>query len=119
VINNHILVYYAHKLVQEEKLIMKKCLKIHVQLEKAKKNQKQDKVLADFVEKQAKKLDLEGSIQMDDVRSAIIFVYGQIDNVEHFVDAVYKGTQAIVPEIVEVEPALGEKDFRGIFRIIE
>ena len=74
--------------------------------------------LQSFVQKNARKLDLEGMAQVsgDMVR---VIACGDKDKVDEFLDLIYKGTSKYIPEYVEVEPFLKDKDYRGVFRIIE
>ena len=76
--------------------------------------------LHNFVQKNARKLNLEGVAQfLDSDRCARIIVCGLKDNVDLFVDILHKGSPKWAPKDIEIEPFLKDKDYRGIFRVIE
>ena len=77
--------------------------------------------LRDYVQKHAKKLSLEGTAQRisGDDKTVKIIACGAKDSVEGFLDVLYKGLAAVELETMEVEPFLREKDYRGVFRVIE
>lgn len=73
----------------------------------------------DFVLKHARNLDLEGVAQALPDGTIRILVCGLKDPVDHFLDALHKGAGNVVPEMVEVEPFVKDRDFRGVFRVLE
>lgn len=76
-------------------------------------------ILCDFVQKHAKKYDLEGMVQsLEDVHVKII-ACGSRDNVEMFLDTLHKSAAEKNFEEIEVEPFLKDRDYRGVFRCIE
>ncbi len=91
---------------------MKQCLKITVFIKAT------DDFLQDFLRKQATNLGLEGTAQPADDRINII-ACGNKDNIDLFLDALHKGTPKLKPDFIELEPFFKEKDYRGVFRIIE
>ncbi|HLJ31381.1 MAG TPA: acylphosphatase [Candidatus Babeliales bacterium] len=92
---------------------MKKCLKITLRAKTAGGG------LRDAVQAAARKLDLEGTVQLTDPNELIIIACGLKEKIDDFLDAVHEGFGTYVPEDVHVEPFLKEKDYRGIFRILE
>jgi hypothetical protein len=76
--------------------------------------------LQSFVQKHARDLDLEGLAQVSHAeQKTIVMVCGPKDNIDVFVDRLYKGNKDVQLEALEVEPFLKVKDYRGIFRVIE
>lgn len=75
-------------------------------------------LLESFVQKNAKKYKIEGTAVLSEDMIKII-ACGNSDQLDEFVDSLYKGHGDIQPSLVEVEPFLKDKDYRGIFRIIE
>lgn len=71
-----------------------------------------------LIQKDARSLSIEGSIQLHDGKIKII-ACGKKDNIDKFIDLVHKEMAAYSEETIEVEPFLKDKDYRGVFRIIE
>jgi acylphosphatase len=92
---------------------MKKCLKITLRAKTVGGR------LRDAIQAAARKLDVEGTVQLVDPNELIIIACGSKDNIDDFLDAIHEGFGSHVPEDVQVEPFLKEKDYRGIFRILE
>lgn len=94
---------------------MNKCLKVIFSVESL------SGVLDDFVQKQARKFELEGVAQILEGQEPMIqiIVCGDKDNVDAFIDELHKGTKKFMPKDIEIEPFLKSKDYRGVFRIIE
>lgn len=93
---------------------MNKCLRINVLADFP------DNFLQGFVQKNARKYDLEGSAQVVEAgRNIVIIICGDSDKMDAFLDDLHKGTAQCVPDSIEIEPFLKEKDYRGVFRIIE
>lgn len=78
-----------------------------------------DGFIRDFILQQARNLELEGIAQALPDGSVRILVCGLKDPVDHFLDALHKGAGKVVPEMVEVEPFVKDRDFRGVFRVLE
>ena len=89
---------------------MKKCLKITLV------SQVLGGGLRDSIQSTARKLNLEGTVQLVEPNEVVIIACGSKDNIDGFLDAIHGVS---VPEDVQVEPFLKEKDYRGIFRILE
>ncbi len=92
---------------------MKKCLKITFV------TQLLDGGMRDFVQASARKLGLEGTVQVVEPNEISIIVCGSKDSIDEFLDVIHRGFGANIPEDVQIEPFLKERDYRGIFRILE
>ncbi len=92
---------------------MKKCLKITF------KSNRSEGFLHDFIQKNARALGLEGTVQFVDPDEVSIIACGSKENIDSFLDIIHQGFESYIPENVYVEPFLKEKDYRGIFRILE
>jgi acylphosphatase len=77
-----------------------------------------DNFLHNCVQKTAKKLSLEGTAQVDN-NTILIVVCGVKDAINQFVDVIHKEISKKSAEDFEIEPFIKEKDYRGVFRIIE
>ena len=91
---------------------MKQCLRITFKLNS------DSKFLHNVVKKYAYKLEIEGTahVMSDHIK---IVACGLKDNMEEFVDVVYKGSRGSMTDDVEVEPFVKEREYRGVFRVIE
>ena len=92
---------------------MKKCLKISFVLNHP------EGFLQDFVQKNARLLQVEGTVQIIEPNMISIVACGSKENIDTFLDIIHEGMSSHIPENVVVEPFLKEKDYRGIFRILE
>jgi len=75
--------------------------------------------LRDSIQAAARKLAIEGTVQLVEPNEMVIIACGEKESIDDFLDAVHEGFGVYVPEDVLVEPFLKEKDYRGIFRILE
>lgn len=76
--------------------------------------------LHDFIQTHAKKLNLEGVVQVIAGEKKVrVVVCGDKDVVDQFVDLLHKGTGKTLLDQIEIEPFLKDKDYRGVFRVIE
>jgi acylphosphatase len=72
------------------------------------------------IQQRARDLKLEGTAQMLVATSEVrIIVCGESDDVESFLDALHGGFGKWFSEKIDTEPFLSDRDYRGIFRIIE
>lgn len=71
------------------------------------------------LQKYVKNLKVEGIAQVNDEGIFKIIVCGEPDTVDLFVDFIYKESVKAALHDIEVEPFLKDKDYRGVFRIIE
>lgn len=92
---------------------MKKCVKIIVQ------GKFPEGFLFNFVKQQVQSLELEGTGQMIEENTIRIILCGDPNIIDKFMDHLHKYTQADGITSIELEPFLKEKDYRGVFRIIE
>ena len=93
--------------------MMKKCLKITLISNNI------DDRFRDSVQATARKLGVEGTVQYIEPNHIIIIACGLKDNIDAFLDNIHQGFGVTVPEDIQIEPFLKEKDYRGIFRILE
>ena len=92
---------------------MRKCVRVKFETKNA------QKVLKDFIAKQAKQFLIEGlgqEVQKDNIQ---LLVCGQDVHIDDFVDALYVGNKTAKLEKIEVEPCVIERPFRGVFRVVE
>jgi len=76
--------------------------------------------LRSFVQKHARRLGLEGAAQFIGSEGHVrIDVCGDKESIDTFLDLIHKGSSSYQPDEVEVEPFLKDKDYRGVFRVIE
>ena len=93
---------------------MNKCLKISFGADIP------DGFLRDFVQKHARTFDLEGTARVFSTQEIIIIVVcGHKDAVDDFLDILHKGSKEVFLEDIEIEPFLKDRDYRGVFRVIE
>ncbi len=93
---------------------MNKCLKISFGADIP------DGFLRTFVQKHARKFELEGTARVFSVEEKIIIVVcGHKDAVDDFLDVLHKGSKEVYLEDIEIEPFLKDRDYRGVFRVIE
>lgn len=93
--------------------VMGQCLRISFSTEVSKH------FLENFVQKNAKKLALEGIAQIVDAEHIQIVACGSKENLDHFLDVLHKGESKVKLHDIAVEPFLKGKDYRGVFRVIE
>lgn len=76
--------------------------------------------LQSFIQQQAKNLGLEGIAQVIIPESKVrIIACGVKDSVDQFLDLLHKSSSVYDLRELEVEPFLKDKDYRGVFRVIE
>ncbi len=92
---------------------MKKCLRLLITAKCT------GDFLEDFIQKNAKKLGVEGTAQKTASNQVLISVCGTGDSLDRFIDVLHKGNKSFKLQDLEVEPFLKEKDYRSVFRIIE
>jgi len=71
-----------------------------------------------FVLKNARKLHLEGVAQVVSDDHIKIIVCGLKENIEHFIDTLYKGLDKYKIDNIQLESFMRARDYRGIFRVI-
>ena len=93
---------------------MKKCVKITFTGDLPKL------FLQDKVQKNAKKIGIEGTASVAKSSKAVkIIAYGEKEAIEKFLDVLHKECSKAGIGELDVEPFLKDKDYRGVFRIIE
>ncbi len=92
---------------------MKKCVKIafHAPLKKD--------ILHSFVQHYARSFALEGVAQAQAPDIVKIVVFGEMEAIDNLVDVIHKEAQKYSITQIEIEPFLKDRDYRGIFRVIE
>lgn len=92
---------------------MKQCMCVRVYCPKNKE------FLEEYVMAQAKKNQIEGIGQLVNPDQVQIFVCAKQDGIENFLDALYAANGSMTLDKIEIEPCSLERDFRGVFRIVE
>lgn len=92
---------------------MYKCLKITFSADLPKG------FLQRVIQQNARKLDVEGVAQLLMDNFVKIIVCGSMGQVDTFLDLLYKEVNAVDLNEFQVEPFLKDKDYRGVFRVLE
>jgi hypothetical protein len=95
------------------RVCMKKCLKIVLSGSFSHDFLRETLVL--FV----RKFDVEGSAKMTDPHQIVVLVCGNKDIIDQFLDKLHLAHHTWNLDSIVIEPFLKDKDYRGIFRIIE
>jgi len=93
---------------------MSQCLRITFVVEDSSKLS-----LSEIIQKEAKKLNLEGVVQAAQIDRLTVVACGLSDKIESFLDLLYKEMALQECNCLEVEPFLKDRDYRGVFRVIE
>jgi acylphosphatase len=72
-----------------------------------------------FIQKKAKLLGIEGTVQAVNDDHATIVACGTEETIEQFLDELHKGDNKVEVKEISIEPFLKTKDYRGVFRVIE
>jgi acylphosphatase len=91
---------------------MNKCLRITLTLELTPQAQQ-------TIKNHARLLGVEGIMQVIDNDKVKVIVCGNIQKVDDFIDTIHRELQKNNAEVLEVEPFIKERDYRGVFRVIE
>jgi|GEM_PF-1463747 len=92
---------------------MKKCVKVIFEVEDT------QKVLESFIAQQAKLFNVEGIGQQISKGVVQVFVCGQEEQVEEFIDILYVGTPKISLKNIAIETCTTDRLYRGVFRVVE
>ncbi len=92
---------------------MKKCIKLLFDVMHA------QKVLETFIAQQAASCKIEGIGQQIKEGSIQLYVCGQEEQVDDFVDALYLGNKAVSIDNIRIETCPTDRSYRGVFRIVE
>lgn len=72
-----------------------------------------------FIQQQAQALGIEGTVQNAEDGTVLVFACGVSEHLDQFIDMLYKGCPGATVDNVVAEPMMRERDFRGVFRILE
>lgn len=75
--------------------------------------------LHSFIKKSARDLDLEGTVQLEANDTIRIIACGTKNAIESFLDELHAAGAKHFKDAVEVEPFIKDRDYRGVFRVIE
>lgn len=75
--------------------------------------------LYEFIQKQASKCGIEGTMQTVDATGIRVMACGSRDDIEKFLDMLHAGVAEKKLDEIEIEPFLKDRDYRGVFRVIE
>ncbi len=92
---------------------MNKCLKITFSMKP------KEGFLHTVIQHHARTYELEGMVQALSSDKAKIIVCGEKEQVDLFVDALHKESVKAPIADIEIEPHVKDKDYRGVFRVIE
>ncbi len=92
---------------------MKKCIKIQFYTTKP-----QD-FLKHVLPHGIKNFKVEGFAQALDVKTVQIFICAEQEELDKVLDLIYENIDRYTLENIEVEPFLKDRDFRGVFRVVE
>lgn len=92
---------------------MKKCVKLLFEVDNA------QNVLETFIAKQAEIFGIEGIGQKIKDSFIQLYVCGQQDRVDDFIDTLYLGDNDIRLENIKIETCPTDRSYRGVFRIVE
>ena len=92
---------------------MKKCVKLLFEVVMA------QKVLESFIADQASVFKVEGIGQQVNKDLIQLFVCGQEEQVDDFIDALYVGTPKLQLQNIKIETCSTDRSYRGVFRIVE
>ncbi|MBA3954607.1 acylphosphatase [Candidatus Dependentiae bacterium] len=92
---------------------MNKCLRIILQIKP------KERLIHSIVQQHARDLDLEGLVQPVNAQKLKIIICGKKEKVDLFVDMLHRESAQEDIQDIEIEPFLKDKDYRGVFRVIE
>jgi acylphosphatase len=91
---------------------MKKCVKVFFEVDDA------QMVLENFILKQAENCKVEGIGQQIKQGNIQIYVCGQEDDVDEFIDCLYLGNTHVKLQNIKIETCPTDRSYRGVFRIV-
>lgn len=92
---------------------MKKCIKVQFSA----KNPQE--FLKHVMPTGIKNYKVEGFAQVVDSQKVQIFMCAEQQELDNFLDLIYENIDRYILENIEVEPFLKDRDFRGVFRVVE
>lgn len=75
--------------------------------------------LHNFIKKSARALYLEGTVQLEADDTIRIIACGTKEAIEAFLDALHAQGAQYFKDAIAIEPFIKDKDYRGVFRVIE
>jgi acylphosphatase len=93
--------------------VMKKCIKMLFEIEDG------QVVLENFIAKQAEKFKVEGVGQQIKKGQIQIYVCGQEEQIDNFIDCLYLGDSKVKLQNIKIETCSTDRSYRGVFRIVE
>jgi acylphosphatase len=103
-------VVYLISVEKEEKM---KCIRMVLLLPE------KPKLDAELIQKLARKAEVEGVVQRSGPAHLRVIACGDVERIDAFVDMIHKEAARHDVEEIELESFLKDRDFRGVFRIIE
>ena len=92
---------------------MKRCLKMLIN------SNNWQTLWSDQIQLKAKELEIEGLMQATSDSQLRIMVCGQDAKLDDFMDYLYDFLPTINASLNDLEPFIKDREFRGIFRVIE
>ena len=92
---------------------MKQCLRIMLYVQAYKDSYK------DSIQKAAKKAGIEGTVQKATEKEITVFACGLKSHIDIFLDEMHQKVARKEFDYIDIEPFLKDRDFRGVFRVIE
>lgn len=93
---------------------MNQCLRITFEVPNDKKQE-----IRSLIHKEARKLVLEGTVRLMPGSNLKVIACGNKNKMDMFLDCVLKEIQNLRCDGLEIEPFLRDRDYRGVFRVIE
>lgn len=93
---------------------MNQCLRITFEVQGGKKE-----TIRALIHKEAGKFFLEGTVRILPDSHLKVVACGNKDNMDLFLDVVLKEIASQKCDALEIEPFLKDRDYRGVFRVIE
>ena len=94
---------------------MQKCVRLTVRC----CDQHQLAILRALIENAAKKYDLEGTLYVRRPDQLQAIAAGSKDTVDQFIDQLHRDIHEEMQVAFEIEAASKDRDYRGVFRIVE
>ena len=91
---------------------MNQCVKITLVVKTS------EELLKNLIKKHAERLAIEGVGNIENSDTIKIVANGSNNAIDEFIDALYDGYKGAKPTIIEVEPFMKDRDYRGVFRVI-
>lgn len=93
---------------------MNQCLRITFEVPSERRQ-----AVRSLIQEEAKKFFLEGTIRVMPNSNLKVVACGNKNKMDMFLDAVLKEIAKLRCDGLEIEPFLKDRDYRGVFRIIE